>query len=85
MSSGHFALSWGLNSTLKVVSKATTSWGYILFLKSVTIVPISAPSQNSRNEKYIQTSIANCNLHHLTKNVARRVQEEVVDRGMILH
>jgi hypothetical protein len=36
---------------------------------------ISGPGQKSRGEKYIQTSIAICNLHHLSKIVIRRVQE----------
>ena len=39
-------------------------------------MPLYAPGQNSRNEKYIQTSIASCNLHLLTKTFNRRVQEE---------
>jgi hypothetical protein len=38
---------------------------------------LSAPAQNSRNERYIQTSITDRSLRHLTEFVARRFQEGV--------
>ena len=40
----HFTLSWGLNSSFQVVSKATTSWGCFFIKKSETIVPIEKPA-----------------------------------------
>jgi len=42
-----------------------------------TIVPLSAIRQNSRNGKYIRTSIADRNLQHLSKFVTRKLQEEL--------
>ncbi len=49
-----------------------------IVLSVAEIVPISAPGQNSRNEKNIRTSITDRSLHHLSKSVTRRVQEEVL-------
>ncbi len=43
-------------------------------------VPISAPGQNSRNEKNIRTSITDRSLHLLSKSVTRRVREELVNQ-----
>jgi hypothetical protein len=79
----HFALSWRLNSSLQVVSKATTSWGCFSVIKSETIVPLYALGQNSKNEKYMQTSIANWNLHRLRKSFNRRLQEAMALKTLI--
>ena len=46
----------------------------------IEIVPLYALGQISRNEKYIQTSIANWNLHLLTKSFNRWFQEEIDTR-----
>ncbi len=47
----------------------------------IEIVPLSILLQNSRNEKYIQTSLTGRNLHHLTEFVTRRLQE-VIQAGI---
>ena len=46
-------------------------------------VPLYAPGQNSRNEKYIQTSVTGRSLHHLTEFITRRLQEEVDRSGIV--
>jgi len=45
-------------------------------LKMIKIVPLSVLLQNSRNEKYIQISITDWNLHLPGNYVNRRLQEE---------
>jgi hypothetical protein len=49
-------------------------------LKSVEIVPLYAPGQNSRNEKYIQTSTVNGNLLFLKKFINQQFQKGSVRR-----
>ena len=46
-------------------------------VRCAEIVPLYAPGQNARNEKYIQTSIANRHLRLLTKSFNRKYQEGV--------
>ena len=46
-------------------------------VESADSVPPSTLGQNSRNEKYIQTSVTGRSLHHLTKFVTRRLQEVI--------
>jgi len=50
----------------------------ILFpaVRCAEFVPLYSLGQNSRNEKYIPTSIANWNLHFLTKSFNRGFQQE---------
>ena len=52
------------------------SCGCFRIFKSADSVPLYAPGQISRDEKYIRTSIANRNLHRLTESFNRRLQEE---------
>ena len=40
-------------------------------------MPLSALRQNSRDKKYIRTSIADRNLQNLSKFITRKLQEEV--------
>jgi hypothetical protein len=52
-------------------------------LKMIEIVPISAPGRNSRNKKYIKTSVTGRSLHHLTEFVTRRLQEEMLTHFLV--
>jgi len=54
---GKFASPGGSNFLLKGEGKTTISWGFLQPSKSYDCVPLYATGQNSRNEKYIRTSV----------------------------
>jgi len=69
----------------QIGKKLTVDFGQKSPARIEAIVPLYAPGQNSKYEKYFQTSITARNLHLLEKAVKSILQGGGVDPAVILH